>query len=156
MKIFKTRKRIISIFLSLALALAPTSIFAAEQTDAKQPTVTITRVNEDISKVDSTDSTDSPIYVDRSGYLEPGESISGSFNLTGWFGNDFGIIAGGTNASHSGSLRLVFLSSMYTIPCDGQARVVADETGFPSGTYSYTLTNESSERTAYVLQILSP
>lgn len=157
------RKKIVALamMLSTVLATMPVTAFAAENNSGKtnetatvasvQPTITITKISDEVEDVSSARSKD---YVNRAGALNAGASISGTFTLTGWFGNNFNVIACGGNTG--GSLSLSLVSARYDIPCDGTARVICRETGWSRGTYSYSIYNGTGRQTSYSLNIYEP
>lgn len=124
MKFINIRKKLTVLALTLSAIVTsftiPTS--AAEiptveetvQSDADQPVIVIQRIGDldindeltnDVSAQSSTD------YVDRVGQIANGETISGTFKLTNWFGNDFNVIAGAGNTG--GSLSFSFVAARY-------------------------------------------
>lgn len=158
MKNFSIRKKLTALAITASMILSVTPVFAStdvNEVNCEQPTMVITRIDDVDTELSTNASTRATSYVDRSGTLAPGETISGTFRLTGWFGNDFGVIAGASNNT-GGSLRLILESAVYQVPCDGQVRVLSAETGWPAGTYSYSLYNGTGTTTAYVLNITSP
>lgn len=164
MKSFNIRRRIgaLGIASCMALATAPLTVSATESTteplaelSSEQPTVVITRIGDvDSTSFDDASTYASKTYVNRAGALLPGQSFSASFELTGWFGNDFVIEAGSGNTG--GSLTLEFVSKVYRIPCDGQERVICSETGWPSGRYSFTIMNVTDNTAGYTIKIYKP
>lgn len=161
MKSFKVRRNVVSLILAVCMVLmtVPVTAFAAEpspNTQSEQPNIVIQKIadgstnsNEDISTYSS------KTYVDRVGTLAPGQSISGTFKLTNWLGNDFNVMAGAGN-SGVGSLSFSFVSARYDLPCDGKARVICREKGWSAGTYSYSIYNGTGKTTQYSLLIYEP
>lgn len=160
---FNIRKKMgaLALILSMVLAAMPSAVFAAESTAvtestetvvSNQPIMTITKVSDDVNAPAVTRSMED---VQRGGVLEPGGSISGTFKLTGWFGNNFNVIGCAGNTG-SGALSLSFVSARYDLPCDGVARVLCRETGWSAGTYSYSLYNPTGNRVSYSLMIYEP
>ena len=154
---------ILALAFSTLLVAMPSTAFAAESTAVKQKETTETvSSNQPIMKITKvSDDVDAPVVtrsmddVDRAGVLSPGGSISGTFKLTGWFGNDFNVIGCAANTG-SGSLSLSLVSARYNLPCDGVARVICRETGWSAGTYSYSLYNPTGNNVSYSLMIYEP
>lgn len=166
MKFFNIRKRVSAVVVAFAMIIVSTSLtaFAVEtpaepiiEASSEQPTIIIQRIGDADSTSDVGVSTyASKTYVNRAGMLAPGGSISGTFQLTGWLGigNEFTVEAGAGNTG--GSLSLSLGSSVFYIPCDGQDRVICSESGWSSGTYSYTIYNGTGNTTGYALTIYKP
>lgn len=143
----------LTLFLAMSLMAIPNSVFAADNnttlSDLDNPTMTTSLISNEINHSKASRSMEP---VNRGGILNPGEAISGTFELTGWFGNDFTLIASASNTGN-GSLSLNFVSARYDVPCDGVARILCKETGWSKGTYSYTLSNPTNNRVAYAITI---
>lgn len=96
--------------------------------------------------------------VHESGYLDPGETLSGSFTLTG--GAGLGIIVGAGNSSGTGTLWFCMDNAFNrNVQCNGTAQSLATPYGVPNITWSagshwYVLRNDTSERCAYTLAII--
>ena len=158
------RKRIGALVLALSMvfAMVPSTVFAPKNTpdtsttteSSAQPVMTITKISDDVDDPSVPAVTRAMDDVQIGGVLEPGGVVSGTFKLTGWFGNDFTVIACAANTG--GSLSLAFVSARYDVPCDGVSRVLCRETGWSMGTYSYALSNPTSNRVAYSMMIYEP
>lgn len=161
--IVKTRIKALVLIFTLCVSAIPMHAFAATpetqlavQEDVNTPTVTITKISDDVTVEDEASTRESKTYVDRNGQLAPGESISGTFTLSGWFGigNEFTVIAGAGNTG--GSLGFSLAAAYYTIPCNGSAQIITRESGWSAGTYSYSINNPTSNTTGYALKIFKP
>lgn len=142
----------LSLILSTFLATMPLTAFATDTAEAStQPIITITKISDEVDTEAIARSKD---YVNRSGVINAGATVSGTFQLTGLFGNNFNVIACGGNTG--GSLSLSLVAARYDIPCDGKARVLCRETGWSRGTYSYSIYNGTGRQTSYVLNIYEP
>lgn len=146
---FNIRKRISLIILSLSMAMAmlPNVAFASSEESAYATSIIYSKndANFDISTL-------SMEQVNRSGILQPGQTISGTFKLTSWFGNDFTVVAAASNKG-SGALSFSIEAARYDLPCDGVGRIICKETGWPAGTYDFSLYNPTGNAVAYSLSI---
>ena len=167
MKFINIRKKFAVLALSLSAIATSFSVptYAAEiptatesvQSDVDQPVIVIQRIGDlDVNDAltDNFSARSSKTYVDRVGQIANGQTISGTFKLTNWFGNNFNVIAGAGNTG--GSLSFSFVSARYDLPCDGKARVICRETGWSAGTYSYSIYNGTGKTTSYALNIYKP
>lgn len=162
---FNIRRKIVALAVAFCTIFTmfstSSAVFAAEapadnqaiQNEENQPVIVIQRIGDvdeaDAASISTTSSTTT--YLDVRGSLAPGGTKSGTFTLTKWFGTDFSVIACASNTG--GSINISFVSAAYTVPCDGVARVLARETGWGRGTYSYSIYNGTSNTIAYELGV---
>ena len=119
-----------------------------------EPTIVITKVSDDVLEDKSVSPRIGAYFVDLQEEIASGEVIQGTFTLTNWFGTDLTVIAGASNTG--GSLGLGFVSAYYNIPCNGTANVIARETGWPRGTYSYYISNNTGNTTRVAFKVYEP
>lgn len=165
MKHNRTKCKALVLAFAMLVTAFPMSVFAAPantvleevQENDDTPNVTIVKISDEILTEDEVAAaSETKYYVNRSGQLAPGEYVSGSFTLSGWFGigNEFTVIAGAGNTG--GSLGFSLASAYYTIPCNGSAQVITRESGWSSGTYQYVIDNPTGNTTSYALRIYKP
>lgn len=144
-----------SIALTLAMALVLCTVSLPNIVNAAEPSA------EDYSNtnvVEVIDQKEFDALAARSGeilqdgrQISPGQTISGTFQLNNWFGTDFTVYLAVSDGS--GYVHLSFVSAAYNVNC-GDSVVVARETGWPRGTYSYSVTSHASSTVAYSLLIV--
>ncbi len=160
MRNIKLATKIKALALTVAMSLSAFSmnVSAAEPADeVSEPTITITKISDNILTDTEPLSVNSNYYVDRSGAIANGSYISGTFSLPNLFGNNFTVMAGARTVNGgNGTVYLSLASALYSIPCNEGARVLARETGWSSGTYSYSISNNTGDTVAYALKIYKP
>lgn len=103
-----------------------------------------------LEEAESIEVASSDLFVDRTGYIPAGQSITGSFKCPHLLGTDFVVMlcAGDGN----GYLEISLLAERNQVSC-GNCAIVFDYNNFRYGTYSYTITNHSSSECYYSITI---
>lgn len=91
------------------------------------------------------------LILDKWGTLSPNQQITGTFTFTKWTGTDFWaqVCAGSGN----GYVKFSIEAESANIPC-GTCETAFTGTGWPRGTYRYTITNNSSSSCDYSITIM--
>ena len=145
-----------SIALALVFAIAACMWALPRTAHAAEPSTDVGANTANVKVVDQAELED---IAERAGgtilqdarQISPGQSISGTFKLSNWFGTDFTVYLAVSDGS--GSVGLQFVTAYNTVTC-GDSVVDARETGWPSGTYSYSVQSNASSTVAYSLMIL--
>ncbi len=103
-----------------------------------------------LEEAESIEVASSDLFVDRTGYIPAGGSVSGSFTCSKWLGTDFVVMvcAGDGNGYFDVSLE----SERNQVSC-GNCAILFDYDNFPRGTYNYTITNHSNSECFYSITI---